>query len=132
MTKVLFVGGEWNMEYHEVAGDVLRPYKEIHVGKTMTLNQYWPDKVDPLDLLNNVDTYVVSAFNEYPHKEVAILKGYKISSWTTDSDPKALTSMVSTLARRDQPVLAIDYNWYYDTYEWYYVEKINSSAADNK
>jgi len=132
MIKVLFVGGEWNMEYHQVHKDVLKPYQEIHVPKKLTLDQYWPDKVDPFDLLNNVDTYVVSAFNEFPYPEVAILKGHKISVWTTGSSPIDLTSMARTLVSRKQPVLSIDYNWHYDTYDWYYVEKINSSDSDNK
>lgn len=125
MTKVLFVGGEWNMTYHEVRDKrALRPYSEIHVPKKIELNRYCPDNIDPFDLLNNVDTYVIPAFTEFPHLEVAILKGYKISLWTTDGDPKELTSMVNTFARRNQPVLAIDYNWYYDTYDWYYVEEV--------
>ena len=132
MIKVLFVGGVWNMEYHEVASDVLKPYQEIHVPKRIELNRYWPDKVDPLEVINSVDTYVVSSFNQFPYPEVAILKGHKISVWTTDGDPRQLTNVINTFAHRKQPVLAIDYNWYYDTYDWYYVEKINSSDADNK
>ncbi len=126
MYEVLFIGGEWNMQTHNVPEEAVYENKSVCVPK-----EPLDPIIDPGGILDpsDADEYRVVPLDEYTYDRIAVLKGHRVYRLECTINPEEITKAFKLLARATAVLYVYDNDY---SMVFYYVDKINSSDAKNK